>query len=171
VAEIGQVCVQVIFLYKTVYMDFEVMIQRYKICLFFTIILFFAILLNVVFWAFNSLDPREYYVDVDRPGEWATFDAIVGPLNTFFRFNSALVFGSTLLNFPVSLLLQMSRHLASSQDDLSESHGPQEPDHRTASDITAEVQVHDVDDLSLPLLSASLANSGGSYGTMNEDAV
>jgi len=200
VAEMGQVCVQVVFLYKTVYMDSEVVRQWNKIIYInFMFIALYASTLNMAFWSMNSVNPRESYVDIDQAGEWGTFDAIVGPLNILFRFSSLLIFVSTYLhnmltvltylqNMLVSLKLAVSLHLTSSQnhtrinvcqgahintrqDDLSESHSPQEPDHRTASDITAEVQVHDVDDLTLPLLSASLANSGGSYGTMNEDAV
>ena len=95
-AKIGQVCVQVVFLYKTVYVDSEIVRQgNIIIHLIFVLISCFASGLNLSFWGTNSVNRREFYVDVDEAGEWGTFDAIVGPLNIFFRLSSTLIFVST----------------------------------------------------------------------------
>ena len=69
-------------------------------------------LYNLLLWSLNSLDLPELYAGSVG---WQTFDNVVGPLNAFFRFSSALLFMSKYYEM-ISLRVAHIRRLLSAQD-------------------------------------------------------
>ena len=179
-AEMGQVCMQVLLLYKIAYVDLAaVMLGGKKVKIY--SLLIFAFMLNITFWGMNSLSPRESYVDIEEAVEWGIFDDIVGPLNIFFRFSSMLIFVSTALYLRLSKVLPISQHSSSSQEltsinywqedrdtivhqyDLRASHAAEEPDHHTSSNIIeVQVEMH-LNEPTTQLLSSSNTSSANQW--------
>ena len=88
---VPQVLLQIMFLYKVK----ELQIKASKRKLYIGLCLFLAAmaLLNLMMWMADSLTVSEHHDSVG----WQSFDSIVGSLNAFFRFSSALLFASILI--------------------------------------------------------------------------
>ena len=96
---IVQLSSQIAFLYKVKDMDIQlgkakpVRLHVREVVI--TAVLFVMCACNLVLWMATSWNLSEQYDDVDESIGWQTFDNIVGPLNAFFRFSSALLVLST----------------------------------------------------------------------------
>jgi len=130
---IGQVSLQIALLYNVK----DAVLANWHTAM----LMWIMSLYNLLLWSLSSLDlPGLYAGSVG----WQTFDNVVGPLNAFFRFSSALLFMSKC-GYDVSLRVAHRRRLLSALDG----------------------SVNDSPDDSTPLLQDTSPTNSRCYGTNN----